>query len=339
VNGRERILAAFRGEAPDCTPVMLHNFMMAAAEAGVSMAEFRRNPRATADAFLRAVEKYGYDGIMMDIDTMTLAEAAGVPADHPDDAPARAAGARLQSLSDVDTLGKVDLAGCRRVQVWLEAVRLLQEGVGGEILIRGNCDQASYSLAALIRGPEAWMMDLLDPEAEEGARALLEYTTELHMQFLSLMAQAGADMLSSGDSLSGPDVISPKLYAKFAQPYEARIAAHAHALGLPYVLHICGKTDKILPGMIETGADGLELDYKTDVRLANSLVRDKAVFVGNIDPSAVLANGTVEDVRTATRALLTVFRGNPRFVLNAGCAIPATTPPENLRALIETGRA
>ena len=323
---------------PDRVPVMLHNFMMAAAEAGVSMAEFRTNPRAAAGAFVQSVEKYGFDGIMMDIDTMTLAEAAGVPADHPEDSPARAAGALVGSLADVAKLEKVDLSASPRVQVWLETVRILRQRVGGDILIRGNCDQASYSLAALMRGPEAWMMDLLDPSAEADAFALLEYATELHLQFLSLMSAAGADMLSSGDSLSGPDVISPKLYARFAQAYETRIVEHAHHLGFPYVLHICGKTDKILGAMIDTGADGLELDYKTDVRLANSLMSGRAVFIGNIDPSAVLANGSAAEVRTATGALLDVFRGNPRFVLNAGCAIPATTPPENLRALIEVGR-
>ena len=52
MNGRERILGAFRGEMPDRVPVMLHNFMMAAGqEAGVSMAEFRTSPRAAAGRF------------------------------------------------------------------------------------------------------------------------------------------------------------------------------------------------------------------------------------------------------------------------------------------------
>ena len=37
MNGYQRIVAALRGERPDTTPVMLHNFMMAAREAGVSM--------------------------------------------------------------------------------------------------------------------------------------------------------------------------------------------------------------------------------------------------------------------------------------------------------------
>ena len=40
----------------------------------------------------------------------------------------------------------------------------------------------------------------------------------------------------------------------------------------------------------------------------------------------------------ATAALLALFAGNSRFILNAGCAIPAETPPANLRALIRAAR-
>jgi uroporphyrinogen-III decarboxylase len=39
-----------------------------------------------------------------------------------------------------------------------------------------------------------------------------------------------------------------------------------------------------------------------------------------------------------TRELAAVFAVPPRFILNAGCAIPATTPPENLRAMIRAAR-
>ena len=86
--------------------------------------------------------------------------------------------------------------------------------------------------------------------------------------------------------------------------------------------------------MVSTGADGLELDYKTNVRLAREVMKDRAVFVGNIDPSGVLALATPVEVERKTRELIEVFSGTPRFILNAGCAIPAETPPENLKAMI-----
>ncbi|MFB3825842.1 MAG: uroporphyrinogen decarboxylase family protein [Bryobacteraceae bacterium] len=336
MNGCQRIRAALEGRPPDAVPVMLHNFLMAAREAGVAMEQYRRDPRAIARCFIRAVETYGYDGVLVDVDTVTLAGALGAPVDFPRDAPARFAGARLSGLDE--EIAPLDVGGHPRVQVWLEAVRLLREYFRDEIFVRGNCDQCAFSLAGMLRGPAAWMMDLMDPANHAAAHRLLAYCAAATQRFLELMAAAGAHMLSNGDSPAGPDVVSPRIYRGFAQPYEARAAARAHELGLPYVLHICGRTDAILPDMLATGADGLELDYKTDARRAHALMKDRAAFVGNIDPGGVLARGSPADVERETRRLVELFADTPRFILNAGCALPADTPPANLRAMLRAAR-
>ena len=70
MNGYQRITAALSGDFPNKVPVMLHNFMMAACEAGLTMDQFRNDPREMARAFIEAVEKYEYDGIMIDVDTV-----------------------------------------------------------------------------------------------------------------------------------------------------------------------------------------------------------------------------------------------------------------------------
>ena len=49
MNGYERIKSALEGRQPDKTPIMLHNFMMAAYEAGYSMEEFREDPKKIAE--------------------------------------------------------------------------------------------------------------------------------------------------------------------------------------------------------------------------------------------------------------------------------------------------
>ena len=58
MNGYQRIMAAFQDKHPDTVPVMLHNFMMAACEAGLTMQAFRDDPQQMARAFIEAVEKY-----------------------------------------------------------------------------------------------------------------------------------------------------------------------------------------------------------------------------------------------------------------------------------------
>ncbi len=337
MNGYLRIKAALNGEKTDTTPIMLHNFMMAAEEFGVTLEQFRNDPKVISNAFIASVEKYKFDGILVDIDTVTLAGAVGVPVDFPVDEPARTHQGNLESVEDVRSLKAVNLENYKYIQVWLEAVRLLKEYFKDEIFIRGNCDQAPFTLASMMRGAQNWMLDLMMCE-ESLIFELLDYCTEVTGQFIRLMAQTSCDMVSNGDSPAGPEMISPDMYEKFALPYEKKIVEIAHAAGLPYALHICGNTETILDKMLQTGADAFELDYKTDVRKVFNTFHDKATLIGNIDPSGVLALGNTDDVRKKTLELLNIYKGSNRFILNAGCALPSNTPPENLEVMIKTAR-
>jgi uroporphyrinogen decarboxylase len=300
---------------------------------------FRRDPQQLARAFIRAVERYRYDGIVIDIDTVTLAGAAGVPVDFPEDEPARARGGMLDSLEEVSDLHEPDaILDYPGIGVWLEAARILHHTFGNEVFLRGNCDQSPFTLASLLRGIDGWLMDLLDPGREPLVHALLEYCTEITCLFVRAMGTTGVHMISNGDSVAGPELVSPSMYRRFALPYERRVATCAHEQGVPYVLHICGNTGPILTDMMTTGADGLEIDYKTDLAGAHAVMKDQTVFIGNIDPSGVLALGSPALVAERTRELLGTFADTPRFILNAGCAIPPTTPPENLRTMVMTAR-
>ena len=337
MNGYERIQAALSGKKPDKTPIMLHNFMMAAKEAGYTMEQYRNSPQIIAECFIRAIEKYQYDGVLVDIDTVTLAGACGVEVDFPQNEPARSHSGCLSSLKETEHLKPVDIQSYKYANIWCEAVSLLKEYFKGEIYIRGNCDQAPFSLATMLRGVENMMMDLC-LEDENLIFALLDYCSEATTQFIRLMKEAGADMVSNGDSPAGPSMLSPKMYEKFALPYEKKVCEYAHRLNMPYMLHICGNTDIILDQMITTGADSLELDYKTNIHRAEELMRGKTVFSGNIPPSGVIALGTPDLVKEKTIELLEIFKDNPRFILNAGCGIPPITPSENISALISAAR-
>ena len=326
------------GRYADTVPVMLHNFLMAADEAGFSQAEYRNDPKKLAESHIRAVERYEYDGVVADMDTTVLAGAAGVPVSFPEDEPARVHEPLLRSITEVCTLKPVRIEDYRYVQIWLDAVRLLVDHFGDQIYIRGNCDQSAFSLATMLRTPAQFMMDLYDEEHSGLVLDLLEYCADVSRQFIALMAQTGCHMVSKGDSPAGPAMISPQMYERFALPYEKRDVEEAHRHGLPFALHICGDTTRILDRMVESGAHAIELDYKTDSELTHEACRDRVTFMGNIDPSGTLARGTEEQVIKETTALLTLFSDTPRLVLNAGCAIPRGTPSRNIEALVRTAR-
>lgn len=337
MNGYERISAALKGEKPDKVPVMLHNFMMAAREHGVTMDQYRNSPKVIAETFIASIEKYQYDGILVDIDTVTLAGAVGVKIDFPIDDPARSHDGNIDDLDKIRDLKPPKIEDYKYIQVWLESVRILKDYYKNEIYIRGNCDQDPFSLASMMRGTQTWMLDLM-MGTEDQITSILDYCTNATSQFIRLMAQTGCDMVSNGDSPAGPEMISAEMYVKYALPYEKKIVEVAHNAGKPYTLHICGNTDIILEHMLLTGSDAFELDYKTDIAKIYNTIRNTTTFIGNIDPSGVLALGTVVDVQKKTLELLSIYKNSNRFILNAGCAIPPNTPSENLKMMIDTAR-
>jgi uroporphyrinogen decarboxylase len=317
---------------------MLANYMVAAREAGVSMQQFRTDPAAILRTFVGAVEKYQCDSVYMTIDVATVAGALGVEIDFPNDGPARWLGPALKDLSETMELEPPNVAAYWEAQVWAEATNLLKSYFGDEILVRGDCDQAPFSLACAMRGLEQWMVDLAERRHLEFAHRLLQYCTDASKQFISLIVAAGADMVSTGDSPAGPDMISPRMYREFAFPYEQQVVRHAHSLGVPHVLHICGDTTLLLEDMVATGSDGLELDYKTDVNRAHDVLKNNTTLVGNLDPAGVITFGSTALVEQKTRELLEVFSDTPRFILAAGCDIPPDAPAENLQAMVRVAR-
>jgi MtaA/CmuA family methyltransferase len=334
----ERCLTVIHGDIPDRVPVALHNFQMAAREAGIPLEECLTKPEAAARAQLEAVDKYGYDCIVIDLDTTMLAEAMGARRDSTPGQPGHLAAPAIASLEEVAKLKPADPARDGRIPVLLEAVRILSREVGDRVAIRGNADQNAFALAALLRGMQEFMVDLASEPDHPAIGQLLEVSYQTHVATHRALAAAGAHFTSLGDSASGPDVISPAMFRRFARPYQERLVRELAADGIFTMIHICGNTTAILDQLAEYPFCGLELDYKTDARRAKTTVGANHVLCGNIDPSGVLARGTPGQVREATRRLIGLWKPGGKFILNAGCALPPTTPAENLHVFIQSAR-
>lgn len=336
MNSLQRVQAVLQGQIPDRVPVCLHNFMMAAREAGVPMEKYRVDPKYIAQAHLQAWEKYGHDCLLIDTDTTMLAEAMGAKSECAPDEPGRIVTPAIHSLAEVDRLKVINPETDGRIPAIVEGVRLLAKQVGNEVAIRGNADQMAFSLACMVRGTQDLLMDLANEPYNPAIHQLLEVCYQSHLAVHRALVEAGAHLTSVGDSLAGPDVVSPRMFNQFARPYEERLVKELSTKGTFTVVHICGDTTKILPYLTRYDFCGFELDYKTDAVITKSTVGVRHVLFGNIDPSEVIARGSPETVRKTTRQLISVWKPGGFFVLNAGCAIPPSTPPENIRTLIET---
>lgn len=66
-------------------------------------------------------------------------------------------------------------------------------------------------------------------------------------------------------------------------------------------------------------------------------MKGKSIMFGPIDPSGMFYFGTPEEMAAETKRILDIFNGEG-LVIGAGCALPATTPENNIRAFVKTVR-
>jgi len=335
MTGLERCLTVLNGGVADRIPVVPQTFMFAAETAGFKVGELAHSAAKMVEAQVVSQAKYGYDGCVIDFDDASLAEACGAKVIFREDDPAIVDESDLavKDLRDVDRLRLPDPWKDGRLPIWLEATRLLKERVGDHVFIMGRADQGPFSLACLLRGPQQFMMDLLDEEREADVHRLIDYCRRACTVFALAQKEAGAHATSIGDAFAGPSLISPELYRKFALEPEMRLVEEVQAAGIPFSVHICGNTNGIIADMGRITAKILEVDWQLDIGLARRAVSPSTVLMGNVNPSNPLVFGTPADVEAAARKVIEATSGRGLF-LSSGCAMGRNTPPENMRALV-----
>ncbi len=184
---------------------------------------------------------------------------------------------------------------------------------------------------------DTMMLKLIDDRPM--VEALMERTLQYAAAYGRALADAGADMLSGGDSPAG--LIGPQLYRDVALPFAKRLVSELKAtVEVPVSLHVCGDATPIVADMAASGADVLELDCQVDMTEACRTVGPNVGIRGNLDTVGLLARGTVEQVRRETGRLIDTMHaaGHDRFVLSSGCTLAMETPPENMHAMFNVAR-
>lgn len=334
----ERIHAVMRGEMPDRLPVVPQSFMFAMSEGGCSIGTVNRKPAVMAKCHLECREKYGYDGCIMDVDDSTLAEACGAKVIYREDnvAVVKESEPVLKDLRQIDDLKLPNPKVDGRLPEWLETTSRIAEKIGKEAMVMGRADQGPFNLLCILRGTQEFMLDLFE-EDEEVIFHALEWCTKACIAFAKAQLEAGANVTSMGDAYASPNLVSPDIYRKFALPYEKKVVEAVQTELLPYSIHICGDTTKIISDMGQTGAKILEVDWKLDMGEARKAVPESTILMGNVNPSDPLYLGTPQQVDEAVKKVVEATKGQG-LIISSGCAIGANTKPENMRAFVEAAK-
>lgn len=352
MNSVERTWTVLQGGIPDRVPVDLHNFMMTAHVSGLPFPEFFQNGEAMAEGQIQAWREFGHDVLLVENGTAALAEACGCQVEYMTESAPVCHGPAIKSLDELDKLQVPDPYTVHPLKENLKATRIIAHEIGDKAFIIGRADQGPFSLASMIMGMDVFLYHLAlsqkrsrrgEPAEENTDLArklhrLLEFSLEVTTRYAIAQMEQGAHITSIGESLSGPDVCSPKTYKEFEWGYAKRMVERLKAQNILLAYHICGNATAIVLDMVETGAAILELDYKIDMPKVKEIAQGKATILGPVDPSAVMALGTPELVGAKCQEAIEVLAPGGGFILGPGCALPPMTPPENVHAMVEAAK-
>jgi MtaA/CmuA family methyltransferase len=320
----ERLRATLAGE-PVGRPLNFDVMMtFAAHHAGRRLSEYYLDHRALVAANLAVVEDFGIDLVQAISDPYREATDLGSPVEFPDDGLPILKDHLLAERSDLSRLRLVEPEQGRRMSDRLAAVAEFASQVGGELPVLGWVE-GPLAEAADLRGVSELMTDLYDDP--DWVLELLELTLQQVTAFAMAQVEAGADIIGVGDAIASQ--ISPRMYRRYALPFEQRLIAAIHECGALARLHICGDTSKLLADAATSGADIIDVDWMVPFGDAAAAF-DGLGTCGNFDPVRVMLQGTPGDVFAATSACRAM--GGPRFISMAGCEIPDGTPAANLHA-------
>jgi [methyl-Co(III) methanol-specific corrinoid protein]:coenzyme M methyltransferase len=212
--------------------------------------------------------------------------------------------------------------------VVLDAISILRRQVGGRVAIIGKV-MGPWTLSYHMAGTQNFLLALgmgEDAKVTKMLRQLIPAT----IAFINAQFCAGADLVVLADHATG-NLVGPYHYEEHLLPIHQEITAQ---VGGPLILHVCGDCSDRLELFARSGVDGYHFEWQVDSREAVRRVGDKISLVGNINNPQILLQGKPEDVYKQARYAI----DSGVHIIAPECAIPLSTPLENLRAIVEAAR-
>jgi MtaA/CmuA family methyltransferase len=322
---KERIHATIRGEAcdrPGVTPIFMS---WAAGFIGRTYRDYYLDGAVLTESQLAVAKAFHLDQVSAISDPWREASAYGMEFDYPESGVGRPRRVLIQSPQDVSRVRRFDIELAERPAQRVASVRRMAQAVGRTHSVLGWVE-GPLAVYADLRGVESMFLVLIDsPQVYLQAAEII---IENQIRFARAQVAAGADMVGVGDSVAS--LISPPMYRQFVLPFEKRLFEAIHEAGAAVKLHICGDISGSIRFMAQTGCDIIDVDWMVPLDEARAAVGPDITLAGNFDPSAVLLQGTPQEVADAARQ--NIEMGGRRFILQPGCEVPPGTPEENIRA-------
>jgi [methyl-Co(III) methanol-specific corrinoid protein]:coenzyme M methyltransferase len=180
-----------------------------------------------------------------------------------------------------------------------------------------------WTLSYHFFGVSDFLIKTIDNPGE--VRDILRKLSEVTVKFAEAQIEAGADIITLADHATR-DLCSPGAYHDFLVPAHSALSK---SIKVPVILHICGNTKDRIDYICRTGVDGFHFESKVEACEAEKISNGRIALIGNINNPTTLLFKKPADVR---REVIHAVGCGIR-IIGPECAVPLTTPLENLKEI------
>jgi uroporphyrinogen decarboxylase len=283
-----------------------------------------------AEATLEYYRAYGWDYIKVNPRWSYYAEDWGATYRRYDDRMPEIDKPAVSSPEDLRKLEPLDVAkGAYGEQ--LDGLRLIADSLRGE----APFIQTVFSpLAVMSRltGSTKYVQKLMR-EAPDDLEAALEPVTQTLIAYSKACLDTGASgIFYAAVEWGSSDFISWANYERFGKPFDTRVLAAVS--GAPFnVLHVCRERNHLLNVLdYDVAAFHWDIGGEGNPTFTDVLARTRKSVMGGVRVRTLLESETSDVTAEANKAKA---EANVSLLLAPGCSIDPTTPPANLRAMVE----
>ena len=335
---KERAQAIAEGKPVDRMPVYMFPEMITPHLIGKSMKLSEQTAKDIAEIQIEGYRMFGYDGVGLGHGLHSLPILMGGEFTEPENSARNLIGHPIKDTKDLTVLDldNVVFSKDEAASKAFDALRYMRDEIGEEV----NCTMnftSPFTVASGLVGVDKFLIGLVR-EPEQMVK-VFEFVTEAQFKLAKVFMDDGFT-ISTSDPVASCSVISPKVYHKYAKPYEQKFAQKCSTIsGKPMGIHICGNTTKILDDVIDAGFVSFSLDNRVDLAVAKDKIGDKAYLSGNVDPVEIMLLGNEEDVVRAVHNCYRKAWDSPKgFAISTGCDLCYGTPLNNTKIYLEESK-
>ena len=203
-----------------------------------------------------------------------------------------------------------------------------------------NLTQKNPDIPAIgsLTGPLSTAASIVDPmpflkqlrRDRENSHRVVDYVCDHLIEYAKMMAEAGASAISTADPTATGEILGPKMFEEYAVTYLNKVVDAIHAMGLPVIIHICGKMEAVKPQIAMLHGDAISVDAFVSLKNIKAEI-PHATTMGNLS-TFTLEFGTPQKVQAQTEKLIR----DKIDIIAPACGLSTSTPLANINAFTKT---